>query len=458
MKFRFENLGPLDNTEMELGDLTIVCGKNNTGKTYASYAIYCFLASWHKVIDFEIDESKINSLLKNGVFNIRLQSLEKSIPGALDQLSKGYSKSLPYFFGGGEDSFSEASFRASISDCQPDYADAFQASRGTKEKEVLIASKEKNSSILRITMLVEDEDLIPPASFIERFLNDCLAKVFLENYFSTPFIITSERSGISLFHKQLGVDKNVQEELERFVKYRESKTELETATYVKMFNDNVSRYTIPVQLGIDFVRDIADIYSKKKSPLIKEHPELLTILREMAGGDYTIENAQIYFRFDESGGVIPLTLSSSTVKSQLDLNFYLGCLAKKGDILMIDEPELNLHPANQRKMARLFVRLIKAGIKVFVTTHSDYIIKELNNLIILSSEFESREKAMKKYNYTEEDALDKNRVKAYITQNHSLVPAPVDEFGIEMSSFDDEIIEMDRMFDDMTVTMDNAYG
>ena len=51
---------------------------------------------------------------------------------------------------------------------------------------------------------------------------------------------------------------------------------------------------------------------------------------------------------------------------------------------MVDEPELNLHPENQRRMARLFARLVNVGVKVFVTTHSDYIVKELNTLILLN--------------------------------------------------------------------------
>ena len=49
MKFHFENLGLLDKAELELADLTIICGENNTGKTYATYAIYGFLRSWRKI-------------------------------------------------------------------------------------------------------------------------------------------------------------------------------------------------------------------------------------------------------------------------------------------------------------------------------------------------------------------------------------------------------------------------
>jgi predicted ATPase len=35
MKFQIEKLGIINKAEIELGDLTIVCGKNNTGKYYA---------------------------------------------------------------------------------------------------------------------------------------------------------------------------------------------------------------------------------------------------------------------------------------------------------------------------------------------------------------------------------------------------------------------------------------
>ena len=43
MKISLENLGVLKQAEFELGDLTIVCGNNNTGKTYATYALFGFL-------------------------------------------------------------------------------------------------------------------------------------------------------------------------------------------------------------------------------------------------------------------------------------------------------------------------------------------------------------------------------------------------------------------------------
>ena len=43
LKIRLKNLGILKYAEFSLGDLTLICGKNNTGKTYAAYALYGFL-------------------------------------------------------------------------------------------------------------------------------------------------------------------------------------------------------------------------------------------------------------------------------------------------------------------------------------------------------------------------------------------------------------------------------
>ena len=47
-RFVFRNIGPIDHAEMELGDLTVIAGHNNTGKTYLAYSIYGFLKSWNQ--------------------------------------------------------------------------------------------------------------------------------------------------------------------------------------------------------------------------------------------------------------------------------------------------------------------------------------------------------------------------------------------------------------------------
>ncbi|MBQ3290197.1 MAG: DUF3696 domain-containing protein [Kiritimatiellae bacterium] len=53
----------------------------------------------------------------------------------------------------------------------------------------------------------------------------------------------------------------------------------------------------------------------------------------------------------------------------------LTCLtARKGDTLLIENPELHLHPRGQAKVGELIARAVAAGAQVFVETHSDHVI------------------------------------------------------------------------------------
>lgn len=152
--------------------------------------------------------------------------------------------------------------------------------------------------------------------------------------------------------------------------------------------------------------------------------------------------------------------SSSAVRSLLDIGFYLRHEARIGDLLIVDEPELNLHPENQRRIAKLFARLINIGIKVFITTHSDYIIKEVNTLIMLNHNKPHLKQIAAEEGYRQEELLSANQVKVYIaekalkmlkgqkrkTKFNTLTPAKIDhKMGIEARSFDTTIENMNRI-------------
>ena len=49
-------------------------------------------------------------------------------------------------------------------------------------------------------------------------------------------------------------------------------------------------------------------------------------------------------------------------------------LAKKGDCLVIENPEAHLHPRGQAAIGRLLAKAAQAGIQVFVETHSDHVV------------------------------------------------------------------------------------
>lgn len=59
-----------------------------------------------------------------------------------------------------------------------------------------------------------------------------------------------------------------------------------------------------------------------------------------------------------------------------------GLLAAKGDILIIENPELHLHPKAQSNMALFLATVAYAGVQVIVETHSDHIVHGLQKAVV----------------------------------------------------------------------------
>ena len=173
-------------------------------------------------------------------------------------------------------------------------------------------------------------------------------------------------------------------------------------------------------------------------------------------GKYEVEHdGAIYFLPDSSDyKKIPLHFTSSTVKSFFALVFYLNHLAQKGDHLMIDEPELNLHPDNQRLIARILAQLVQAGLKVMVSTHSSYFVRELNNLILFNRTFSQSASLKKKYGYAPKEALDIRKVSAYQFDDYQMTPIQlIQDEGIIAETFDNTIRSLNQSSHDIYYTI-----
>ncbi len=119
---------------------------------------------------------------------------------------------------------------------------------------------------------------------------------------------------------------------------------------------------------------------------------------------------EIIYEYQKSE--IPLYRTSSTISELAPLILYLKYKVKPGDKLIIEEPEAHLHPENQRLLAKYIVKLIRRNVTLIITTHSDYFLRQLNNFIKLSKI--TKEKRIKKYDYTKDLFIMANEVSAYI--------------------------------------------
>ena len=453
MKITIKNLGALEQAEFEIGDLTIICGANNTGKTYATHAVYGFFDFLRTASEFSIDQAVLNKLLNAGAVQIDLNKYTDDLQNQINRLAKQYSKQLYRVFAGTEKLFQDAQLNMKVSKTLKFAGkEKIKISFGSSEKQILQIESIDNS-ILEARLIVSDKDELPPVHIISDMIEDAIRMALFGNIIPKPFLASAERTGAAIFQKELDFTRN---RLIDLIGDKDAKL-----TPFRLFGRFKGEYPIAVRKNVDFIRDIPNI-TNRESYILKKHPDLLESFADIIGGAYFVskEGEIKYVPSGSKRTKLALVESSSAVRSLLDIGFYLRHIAQKGDLLMVDEPELNLHPANQRRIARLFAQLVNIDIKVFITTHSDYIIKELNTLIMLNQDKRYLKKIMQNEKYSEAELLCADRVKVYIAKEDSvlkkgnvrktkcltLVSANVNqELGIEVDSFDATIDEMNRI-------------
>ena len=109
--------------------------------------------------------------------------------------------------------------------------------------------------------------------------------------------------------------------------------------------------------------------------------DLFEMLQNVVEGDIVMDQKdEFYLRTDKYDEPISLHNLSTGMKSFVILKMLIekGCLKDK-DVLILDEPEIHLHPQWQIAYAELIVLLQKQfDLSVVITTHSPYFVDALN--------------------------------------------------------------------------------
>jgi len=455
MKLTFTALGVLDHVDLELGDLTVICGKNNTGKTYATYATYGFLRNWQNFSSLFIPEKDFPRLISEEALELDLQEYPVKVWNELLQrMARTYKDLLPNILATADpERLTTTTVDIQISPPSVIGETDFEhIERWKDDKQLAAFSKKAGSSLLKITLFPDWKSLVPVFALREILGFTIQTKVLGLNY-SQVFMASTERTGAAIFKNELNFTRTRLIEAMTQAKNAQLNPQ-EILEAVMPFN---SKYALPVRDEVDFANQLENI-QKDESELLQKYPGILDDFNDLLGGEYKVVKGIVYFAPQNAKSTrLGLNETSSAVRSLLDIGFYLRHRARIGDIFMIDEPELNLHPSNQRKIARLISRLVNAGLRVFITTHSDYIAKELNTLLLLHKAGPVFAETL---GYKSDELMDGNRVRLYIagetkmrlgadaqraTKCQTLIPIPQQpEGGFEFGSFDETILDINK--------------
>ncbi len=117
-----------------------------------------------------------------------------------------------------------------------------------------------------------------------------------------------------------------------------------------------------------------------KGPRLTEIKKLLEPLEKQLGGKVVLEDGRFYVNVKSGNIEAHLVAEGHRKLAMLARLIATGSLIGTGSLFW-DEPEANLNPKVIAKVARTILQLCQSGIQVFVTTHSLFLLRELDILL-----------------------------------------------------------------------------
>ena len=163
--------------------------------------------------------------------------------------------------------------------------------------------------------------------------------------------------------------------------------------------------TSPIGMYRDFLAQLDEL--KTPSRIISPDNQFyVNYIAKLADGEIVLENGSVFLQF-ESGEKIPVSAAASSVKELMPFLLMLqNGKNRQYNSLLFEEPEAHVHPKKQFLVMDMLARCCNKGVLIQMTTHSDYLLGRMNQLLVLGK---IREKSMKAFeNFCNEHLFNKN--------------------------------------------------
>ena len=163
--------------------------------------------------------------------------------------------------------------------------------------------------------------------------------------------------------------------------------------------------TSPIGMYRDFLAQLDDL--KTPSRIISpDNQFFVNYIAKLSDGEIVLENGSVFLQF-ESGEKIPVSAAASSVKELMPFLLMLqNGKIRQYNSLLFEEPEAHVHPKKQFLLMDMLARCCNKGMLIQMTTHSDYLLGRMNQLLVLGK---IREKSLEAFEiFCKEHQFNKN--------------------------------------------------
>lgn len=163
--------------------------------------------------------------------------------------------------------------------------------------------------------------------------------------------------------------------------------------------------TSPIGMYRDFLAQLDDLKTPSRN-ISPDNQFFVNYIAKLADGEIVLENGSVFLQF-ESGEKIPVSAAASSVKELMPFLLMLqNGKIKQYNSLLFEEPEAHVHPKKQFLLMDMLARCCNKGMLIQMTTHSDYLLGRMNQLLVLGK---IREKSMEAFEiFCKEHQFNKN--------------------------------------------------
>ena len=390
-----ENFGPIEKAEIDLRPLTVFVGESNTGKTYLAALIYALQRTFDGISRVPWSPHRIlqlDRLYYSQHTRSATQVLSEETQEILEKLN---ATGQPFKFSDSpqwlqdrlqSDLVNSERFKDELRRCF-DLEPASELIKFTQDQNdamsvLLKVSEEKQTlwsfeiydsgsgittdgSINNNTALRHDDRAALRETLDTRDWKREPMRVFSWSGPAKSYYLPAARSGIMQSHGMIAsslVDRATRVGLEQFS---------EIPTFSGMIADFLKQI-ISYEEGRVFSDEMIRIAEALENEVLRGKIEV----KKPAAG-----YPEFRYRPQKTEQALRMSQSSSMVSELTPLILFLRRIVHPRDTLIIEEPESHLHPAAQTKVALTLARLVRAGVRVIITTHSDWLLEQIGNLV-----------------------------------------------------------------------------